>query len=292
MSTIARLLERVTATLERAEVLDRPADAGQQLTGRLKAGPVKDLLSGTPAGHPLHPVLVTVPIGALTGAVTLDVLGGNEAASRRLIGLSVLSAVPAAAAGLSDWSETQGAERRVGVVHALLNVAGLGLLTASWVARGRGSGGRLLSTAGLGVIGMSGWLGGHLSYALGVGVDTTAFQRPPTEWTDACAESELEDGSPHAVTVAQTPVMLLRQGGRLHVLGDRCTHRGGALHEGQVVDGCIQCPLHGSRFSLDDGAVERGPATRPAPVFEVRVVDGRVQVRRQEVRALRTNPVA
>ena len=86
--------------------------------------------------------------------------------------------------------------------------------------------------------------------------------------------------------------MLLRQGGRLHVLGDRCTHRGGALHEGQVVDGCIQCPLHGSRFSLDDGAVERGPATRPAPVFEVRIVDGRVQVRRQEVRALRTNPVA
>jgi nitrite reductase/ring-hydroxylating ferredoxin subunit/uncharacterized membrane protein len=291
MSTIARLLERVTATLERAEVLDRPADAGQQLTSRLKAGPVKDLLSGTPAGHPLHPVLVTVPISALTGAVTLDVLGGNAAASRRLIGLTVLSAVPAAAAGLSDWSETRGAERRVGVVHALLNVAGLGLLTASWVARGRGSGGRLLSTAGLGVIGVSGWLGGHLSYAFGVGVDTTAFQRPPTEWTDACAESELEDGSPHAVTVAETPVMLLRRGGRLHALGDRCTHRGGALHEGEVVDGCIQCPLHGSRFSLDDGAVERGPATRPAPLFEAQVVDGRVQVRRQELRALRTNPV-
>ena len=77
MSTIARLLERVTDTLERAEVLDRPADAGQQLTSRLKAGAVKDLLSGTAAGHPLHPVLVTVPIGALTGAVTLDVLGGN-----------------------------------------------------------------------------------------------------------------------------------------------------------------------------------------------------------------------
>jgi nitrite reductase/ring-hydroxylating ferredoxin subunit/uncharacterized membrane protein len=292
MSTMARLLERVSEALEKAEVLDRPAGAGQQLARRLVTGRVKDLLSGTPIGHPLHPVLVTVPIGALTGAVTLDVLGGNADASRRLIGLSILSAVPAAAAGLSDWSDTSAAERRVGVVHGLLNLAGLGLLTGSWVLRGRGPGGRLLSAAGFGVMGVSGWLGGHLAYALGVGVDTTVFQKPPTDWTDACAQSELEDGAPHAVTVADIPLLLVRHHQELRVLGDRCTHRGGPLHEGRVVDGCIECPWHGSRFSLEDGAVERGPASRPEPLFEARVVDGRVQVRRHEPRALRANPVS
>ena len=292
MSMMSRLLERGTLALEKAEVLDHAADVGQRLTGRLKPGPAKDLLSGTPAGHPVHPVLVTVPIGALTGAVALDALRGDAAASRRLIGLGILSALPAAAAGLSDWHDTQGAERRVGVVHALCNTAGLALFTGSWVVRGRGSGGRLLAVAGLGVIGVSGWLGGHLTYALGVGVDTTAFQTPPTEWTDACAESDLDGDAPLHVTVADTPLLLLRHRRDVRVLGDRCTHRGAPLHEGRVVDGCIECPWHASRFSLEDGAVERGPATRPAPVFEARVVDGRVQVRRHEPRTLRTNPVS
>src|SRR4051812_30569025 len=165
MSTIARLLERVTATLERAEVLDRPVDAGQRLTGRLQAGPVKDLLSGTPAGHPLHPVLVTVPIGALTGAVTLDVLGGNAAASRRLIGLTVLSAVPAAAAGLSDWSETRGAERRVCGAHTPPNVPGPGAPTATPAGRRPGAGGRPHSPPGGGGVRRPGGGGGAPSSA-------------------------------------------------------------------------------------------------------------------------------
>lgn len=293
--TLSALVERVAEAIGGATFLDPAAQAGSKLTDLIPRGPVKDLLSGTDAGHPVHPALVAVPIGTFTGAVFLDLTGGDAAASRRLIGLGLASSVPTVAAGLSDWGDTQGDERRVGVAHALSNAVGLGLMAASWVRRGSGGGsggGKALALAGMGAIGLGGWLGGHLSYALGVGVDTTAFQKPPTAWTDACSEFDLRGSSPYVVTVEDTPVMLIRHDGELRALNNRCTHRGGPLSEGEVVDGCIECPWHGSRFSLDDGSVARGPASRPAPTFETRIVEGRVQVRRQESRALRTNPVS
>lgn len=290
MSVVNAMAERIAASIENATILDAPASLGQKLTAKIPPGKFKDALSGTPIGHPLHPALVAVPIGAFTGALVLDATCVDRRASRRLIGLGIASALPAAVAGLSDWGDTLGAERRVGVAHAIANSLGLGLMTLSWKARGRGGRGTVSALVGFGIIGASGWLGGHLAYALGVGVDTTAFQHLPTDWTDACADSDLADGNPHAVTVVDVPVMLLRQNGTLHAIDDRCTHRGGPLHEGTLVDGCVQCPWHGSRFDLDQGTVERGPATRPQPVFETRVVAGRVQVRRLEERTLRTNP--
>ena len=73
-------------------------------------------------------------------------------------------------------------------------------------------------------------------------------------------------------------------------LAARCTHRGGPLGDGELVDGCIVCPWHGSRFG-PDGTVRSGPATRPQPAFDVQVKGERIQVRRTEERSLRTNPV-
>lgn len=295
-AVVSRLLDRLTDAVERAEALDPVADAIHRVASRVPAGAVKDALSGVAVAHPLHPALVAVPIGALTGAVALDV-AGEDSAARRLVGLGLLSSMPAALAGLVDWSDTSGGERRVGVVHLGLNAAGLGLIAASWLARRPGAqGGRLrtgrwLTLGGLGVLGASGWLGGHLSYAIGVGVDTTAFQRPPTTWTDAVADHDLVEGAPLVVTVADLPVLLVRSEGRVHALGNRCTHRGGPLNEGALGDGCVECPWHGSRFDLTDGSVVRGPATRPAPLLETRIRDGRVQVRRSEPRALRRNVV-
>lgn len=292
VSWIPRTLERLALAIEGATVLDPPAELAQRLTGAVPAGGVKDLLSGTTVGHPVHPLLVTIPIGAFASALALDLTSGDRDASRRLIGIGLLSALPAAATGLSDWGDTQGAERRVGVAHALSNSAGLGLLAASWFARRAGDSGRGLALAGFAVVGVGGWLGGHLSYALGVGVDTTAFSKPPTDWSDACAEADLVEDVPLAVTVADIPVLLVRHAGAISALGDRCTHRGAPLHEGPVVDGCIECPWHASRFALSDGHVARGPATRPQPQLLTRLVAGRVQVRRDEERTLRLNPTS
>ena len=287
---VAAGLDRLATSIENARVLDPVADA---LAGVLRPlmprGAARDLLSGTAAGHPLHPMLVSVPIGSWLGASWLDATAGRSgrAAARRLVALGVLAAAPTALSGSSDWLHTQGAERRVGLVHAAGNDLALGLYVASWQARrqGRHTRGVALALAGAGLLGLSGWLGGHLTYALGVGVDTTAFTGLPADWTAVGRLDELPDGEPAVRDIDGTAVLLLRRGERVTALGDRCTHRGGPLHEGTVEDGCVVCPWHGSAFLADgsaaEGAVRRGPATRPQERLEARVVDGRVDVRRQ-----------
>ena len=277
--------------LESAAVLDAPAKAaGKAVRSAVPAGPVKDALSGTWLGHALHPLLTDVTIGTWMSAVLLDLVGGraSEPAAERLIALGLASAPATIATGWTEWADTEVASdavRRSGIVHAAANGAALAAFAGSLVARRRGDTGRgkLLGLAGAGLMSAGGWLGSHLAYTRGVGVDNTVFESGPRDWTPAgVREADLAEGRPHCVRVEDTPVLLLRQGGRVHALANRCTHRGGALHEGEVGDGTITCPLHGSRFRLEDGFIERGPATARQPVLEARVRDGAVEVRRPD----------
>jgi nitrite reductase/ring-hydroxylating ferredoxin subunit len=194
---------------------------------------------------------------------------------------------------LSDWRYTAGAERRVGVIHAALNVLATGTYGVSWWLRGRGHtrAGVACSLVGAASLAGSGWLGGHLAYALGVGVDTTAFQHGLAEWTDVAAEADVPPEAPLGVEIDGVPVVLFRSAEHgISALADRCTHRGGPLHEGTTRDGAVVCPWHGSCFSAT-GAVVSGPATRPQPRYAVRVEAGRVLVgRTDEVRSLRVRP--
>src|SRR3954470_7218229 len=134
------LAERVGA----ATSVDGPAEAVRGwIRGIVPRGPVKDALSGTPLGHALHPLLTDLPIGTWTSSLLLDLLGGRAArtASERLIAIGLLAAAPTAATGLNDWADTTPASdevRRIGAVHAVANVAALGLYTGSWAARRRG----------------------------------------------------------------------------------------------------------------------------------------------------------
>ena len=288
-------MENVVTQIEHAEALDRPAELTASALRKVipQRGPVGDLLSGTPLAHAAHPAVVLVPAGAWISASVLDLTGADGKAARRLVTLGNLSAVPAALTGASDWLTTLGAERRVGLVHAGLNYTALGLQLLSSRARRRGHRlrGSLLSLTATSIIGASGWLGGHLAYALGVGVDTTVFEQLPTEWTDLAAEDDIPLTGAIMREADGVPVLLTRLDGRIIAIADRCTHRGGPLHEGVVADGCVTCPWHESTFRLADGGIVTGPATRPQPSFEVRVSGGRVEVRRAEERALRTNPV-
>jgi nitrite reductase/ring-hydroxylating ferredoxin subunit len=252
----------------------------------LPGGPVKDALSGTWLGHALHPVMQLAPLGTWMSAVILDQIGGDdaEAAADRLIGTGLLASVPTFVSGWSDYADstmTKASVRRIGIVHALANGTGALLFAGSLVARRGGARGRgkLLALAGLGAVGAGGWLGGHLSYAEGVGVDVTAFEDYPDDWTPVIAEAELSDGGPHRTAVGGVPVMVVRDGGHVYALADHCSHRGGPLSGGEVEDGCVTCPWHGSRFRLSDGSVERGPAAYPQPVLDVRISGGMVEVR-------------
>lgn len=296
MGPMPQLPVEAVERVESAEILDQPAELLAGLISKaVPPGPIKDLLSGTYIGHPVHPMLVTVPIGAWVSVSVLDFFGGRGArdASRKLTLFGALAALPTAATGASDWSDTLGAERRVGLVHAVANYAAIGVYGLSYLARRRGSHGRgkLLALVGAGALGVSGYLGGHLSYAYGVGVDTTAFQGSPDDWTDVAADADVQEGKATLVEVAGTPVLLSRVSDRVVAIFDRCTHRGGPLHEGRIEGDCVECPWHGSRFRLVDGEIERGPAQLPQPRLEVKLTDGRVLLRRTEERALRSNPV-
>jgi nitrite reductase/ring-hydroxylating ferredoxin subunit len=196
-----------------------------------------------------------------------------------------LAAVPvAAAAGLSDWSDLQGETQRVGLVHAAANVTASSLYLLSLRARRRGrrGTGAALGLLGLAAVGLGGFLGGHLSYRRGIGVDHTFDRTGPEEWTDVASEDEVADAVPFARRVGDDDVLLLRRGDRIDAVSDRCTHLSGPLHEGQLDGACITCPWHQSTFRLDDGSVVHGPATAPQPRYEVRRDDGRILVRRAE----------
>jgi nitrite reductase/ring-hydroxylating ferredoxin subunit len=272
------------AGLEPLDTVAEPIAA--KVRDLLPGGPVKDALSGTWLGHAFHPIMQLAPLGTWMSAVILDLIGGEDAegAADRLIGTGLLAAVPTFVSGWSDYADSTMAServRRIGIVHAAANGAGALLFAGSLRARANGSRGRgkLLALAGIGAVSAGGWLGGHLSYAEGVGVDVTAFEKYPGDWTAVVAESELAEGEPHRAELGGVPVVVVRSRGELYALADRCSHRGGPLSDGEVSDGCITCPWHGSRFRLEDGSVERGPAAYPQPALDVRVSGGMVEVR-------------
>jgi uncharacterized membrane protein len=165
---------RIVDQVEHDERLDAAAAAIQRV-GRavLGNGAVRRVLTGVPIGHPLHPALVAVPIGAWTSASMLDLTGGNRAAARRLIGFGCLAALPTAAAGAADWLDTTGPDRRAGLVHAGVNDLALTTYIASWQSRrhGHNATGAVLALAGSGLLAVGGWLGGHLTYSRGIGVE-------------------------------------------------------------------------------------------------------------------------
>lgn len=274
--------------LEGAAVLDGPAKAiGKRVRGTLSPGVVKDALSGTWLGHAVHPMLTDVVIGSFTSATLLDLIGGDETgrARERLIAVGIAAYGPTALTGVNDWADTEPADdgvRRVGLVHAATNAIALSLQLVSLAARRRGDRrtGAVLGAAGTAVLGAGGYLGGHLSFAKGVGPDQTVFDPGPQEWTAAGDTVELRDGESLRLVVDDTPVMVLRRGDRLRAIHDRCSHRGCPLSDGDVDGEMVECNCHGSRFSLTDGAVLRGPATAPQPAFDVRERNGRIELRR------------
>jgi nitrite reductase/ring-hydroxylating ferredoxin subunit/uncharacterized membrane protein len=254
----------------------------------VRPGAVKDALAGTWLGHPLHPVLTDIPIGAWSSSWLLDVVGGKRArpASDTLLAIGILSAVPTAVSGLTDWTDTWGKTQRVGTTHAIGNVTALGLFTLSLRARRRGRRvrGFLLSSLGLAVSSAAAYLGGHLSFGRGVGVDTTVFDVEPSEWTSVLAADALTEGKPVKAETRGADILLYKHGESVSAISDTCSHRACSLAEGDVQDGVVECPCHGSTFRLSDGGIVRGPATAPQPAYDARVTDGRVEVRLREAR--------
>jgi len=256
---------------------------------------LKDGLHGTWLGHPLHPALVALPIGAWTTASVLDMVGARRGADTAL-GFGILTSLPTAAAGLVDWSYTEGKPRRLGFAHAALNSAALACYSGSWLARrgGHRGFGVLLSTVGLGLVSVSGYIGGELSYSLGQGVNRNAWSPEveqlapsPSDFVPVMKADDVREGVLTAAEVSlgevTVPLVLMRKGREILALNNTCSHLGGPLAEGKLVDEwCVECPWHASRFDFRDGSVKQGPAAYAQPRFEARISGDMIEVRPAE----------
>lgn len=300
----ARLADHAIGRIEAAEWLDGPAFAlanGVALPQRLAGTPgkrVRNAFHGTWFGHPIHPMLVTLPIGTWTLALGLDLLEsagapkaqGYGRAADIAVQAGAAGAVAAAATGLVDWQQTHGRTRRVGLAHALVNTTALGLqLTSIGLRRsGRRREGRLASAAAWCIMFAGAYLGGHLVYRRRQGVDQADRSVVPRAFEAVLPASELMEDEPRRVTIwdpvemADIPIVLVRHRGRISAMGARCSHMGGPLDEGWVLNGGLVCPWHGSCYDLETGDVMDGPSTCPQPRYHVRVRQGMIEVKREQ----------
>lgn len=276
-------MRAVFTRLEQAVGLDRIGDRLQRVVqGILRPQAVRDALHGVWLGHPLHPSMVQVSIGAWMSTSVLDLLRGQQRAATVLVGTGVASAVPAAVAGLNDWAALSRDQRRVGLVHATGNAVALALYSMSFTARLRGdhARGRALAFLGLSIAGLSAYIGGHLAYKQAAQVNQSAphLHRIPEGWHQVAEVATLPHGELVGSRIGEVDVLVYRDGDDVSVLLDRCGHQTGPLSDGKIVDvdghACVECPWHGSVFRLDDGLVVHGPAGADQPVLRTRVIDG------------------
>ncbi len=282
----ASFFEPLVESVEQLDALDGVAGPIGKAARGFASGSRGGVLSGTWLGHALHPLLTDVVVGSFTSATLLDLLGGDPASANRLVEVGLAAYAPTAITGVTDWAASEATDpavRRTGLIHAAANAVGAGLYGASRRERSRARRGRatMLSLAGLGVMSAGAYLGGHLSFARGVGVDQTAFDPGSEEWTDAGPADKVTAGKPQRVLADGTPVLAVRHDHGIHAIHDRCSHRGCSLAEGELDGDTVVCGCHGSRFALTDGAVIEGPATAPQPAFETREHQGRLEVRRR-----------
>src|SRR3954447_11947400 len=225
--------------LEQATALDPVSDRLQEaVEATVRPRRLQDMLHGVFLGHPLHPTLVQVPVGAFLNAAVLDLMPGQRRAATALVAVGVAGTAPAVAAGLTDWASLGREQQRVGLVHAMGNTAALACYVGSLAARlrGRHGLGRALAFAGLSLAGGAAYLGGHLSYKEGAGVSHAApeLRMLPEGWHAVATISELPADKPVVRTVGEAPVLLYRNGQSVTAMIARCGHQGGPRGEGEV----------------------------------------------------------
>lgn len=268
--------------------IDWLEDFSNRIFGQGIGRKASDFLNGTWLGHPLHPAITDVPIGAWTTAVVLDQMemaSGNPrfgTGADIALGIGEAGAAGAAVAGLADWRHTNGEAKRQGFIHAALNTTALTLMLGSTLLRrsGQRPAGRALAVTGYLIAGFSAYLGGDLVFRKKIGVNHAPLSPISSRYTDVCHENDLIDGKPQRFDVDDVPVMLVRRGGEVFALAEKCAHQGGPLSEGDIRENnTVVCPWHGSEFKLWSGEVVHGPSAYPQPCYQVRIRDHRVEVR-------------
>ena len=199
--------------------------------------------------------------------------------------VGILGALGAAVTGLTDWSDTYGSERTIGLNHAIFNVTALVLYVISLVLRFTQASSDSAIAAVIGFVGLiavlyAAYLGGEMVFTKGTAVNHTAWEAGSDDYEAVLPVEGIVENQLYRVTAAGVPVVLLRQGLEFFALSATCSHAGGPLDEGTLQGDIVECPWHGSRFCMRDGRVLTGPATAKQPRYDVRVRNGQVEVKR------------
>jgi len=250
---------------------------------------LKDLMHGTTVlGHPLHPAITDLPIGAWSVGVLADwlfVTTGRVPAVAGDLGLAigVAAAIVAAMTGYTDHHETVGHGRRAATVHGLtmtvvvvIELVSMGMRL--WAPDMR-TGAIVLATGAWLLAVVGGYVGGHLTFAMGTVVNHNAFFEGPMEFVRVGSREDFPEGEMRRVEAEGLPVVIMRREGLLHAIGAVCSHAGGPLQEGKLEGEVVTCPWHYSRFRFGDGKVVGGPATFDQPPLLVRERGGAVEVK-------------
>lgn len=249
-------------------------------------------------GHPLHPILVAFPIAFYTGTLLFDILAKTYSpeflfTAYNLEIAALISAGIAAIPGLIDYIYTvppRSTAKKRGAKHALTNVAVIIFYVAALIYRADNELPNLyiliaLEGAGWILLLFAGWMGGTLVYRNQIGVDPRYADAG--KWKEeylSPSEGEIEVGSTNELKVNQ--MKLLHVGDKRVVIArsedgyvafdDHCSHRGGSLAGGSMICGTVQCPWHGSQFSVTDGTVKAGPAKMPIVTYKLREEKGKL----------------
>ena len=250
---------------------------------------LQDFVNGSWLGHPVHPVVTDLVIGGAVVLAAFDllilVLGVEnlETASLVAVGIVSLSAIAATTTGLTDFKDTHtGDERNVVVLHGLINIVATAAYIVSFFARLGGSEtlGIRFSLAGVLILTVGGYIGGHIVFKYGYMVNRNAFAKGQRakEFTPVIAAADVPENTPTKVMLGSTALVIVRRGDLVHALKATCSHAGGPLNEGELVGDTIVCPWHFSAFRLADGAVRHGPATNRQVSYRTRVTDLQIEV--------------
>lgn len=249
--------------------------------------------------HPIHPALIPFPFAFLCGALLFDLAAlvwdapALAATAGHLIVAGVASGLIAAVPGVIDyvWTVPPGSSgKRRATRHAIGNVSALVLFTLAWFQRSDGGLQTglplLLEAAGAAVLSYAGLLGGTLVIRNMAAVDhryaesgkwkEQSISGRAGESVVVADADELEADQMKLLRVNGRRIALARTADGYSAFDDQCTHRGGSLADGVLIDGTVQCLWHGSQFDVRDGSVRCGPAEKEVRVYKVEEKRGKV----------------
>ena len=248
--------------------------------------------------HPLHPMLVGFPIAFFTGTLIFHVLGwvidhpAFATTAYYLNGAGIVFALLAAIPGFIDYLKVvppQSSGKSRAARHGILNVLMLLLFTAAFIYRRSVEPNDyalvMIELVGVSLMSVAGWMGGTLVYRNMIGVDiryanagkwNEAYFDSDTGQVEVAQEEELKVNAMKLLHLKKKRIVLARTENGYAAFDDRCPHRGGSLAGGSIMCGTVQCPWHGSQFSVQSGAVTAGPAKEGIGRYGVEVREGKV----------------